>query len=144
MAEVMNEPYAPVSPYLMVDEGNAALEFYKRALNAEVRETYPYEGKLGHATLRINGGDVMLSDEFPAHADMTGTKSPKSLGGTTTTISLAVQDVDDWFDRAVDAGAAVLRAPNDEFYGRMAKVRDPYGHVWSFTGPQKGGGPEAA
>ena len=49
-------------------------------------ETYPWEGKLGHATLKINGGEVMLSDEFPEA--MTGTRSPKSLGGTTTTISL--------------------------------------------------------
>ena len=65
MSEV-EQKYAPVSAYLMVHDGNGALDFYKRAFAAEVRETYPYEGKLGHATLLINGGEIMLSDEFPA------------------------------------------------------------------------------
>lgn len=127
--------YARVSPYLMVDQGNAALEFYKAAFGAEVAETYPHEGRLGHATLKINGGDVMLSDEFPEYQAMVGTKAPRTLGGTTCTISLAVDDVDKWHERAVGAGAEVLRAPSDEFYGRMSKIRDPFGHVWSLTGP---------
>ena len=40
---------------------------------------------------------------------------------------------------ALEAGAESLRAPNDEFYGRMGKVRDPFGHSWSFSGPKKSG-----
>lgn len=49
-----------------------------------------------------------------------------------------MDDVDPWFERAVAAGCTVIRPPRDEFYGRMAKVRDPYGHVWGFAGPAKG------
>jgi PhnB protein len=132
----MAEPtYAAVGVYLMVDQGDAALEFYKRAFAAEVLETYPWEGKLGHATLRINGGEVMLSDEFPEAT--TGTRSPKSLGGTTTTVSLTVDDADAWFERALAAGAEVVRPLNDEFYGRSGKLRDPFGHVWSVVGPAR-------
>jgi PhnB protein len=127
--------YAPVSPYLMVHDGNGALDFYRRAFAAEVLDTYPYEGKLGHATLKINGGEVMLSDEFPEA--QTGVRSPKSLGGTTTTISLTVDDADTWFERALTAGAQVVRPLNDEFYGRSGKVRDPYGHTWGIVGPVK-------
>lgn len=134
------QAYAPVGVYLMVDRGAEAVEFYKSAFAAEVTETYPHEGKLGHATLKINGGEVMLSDEFPE--EMTGTRSPKSLGGTTTTISLSVDDADRWFERAVSAGAEVVRPLNDEFYGRSGKVRDPFGHTWGIVGPIKtaGGG----
>jgi PhnB protein len=127
--------YAPVSPYLMVDDGNGALDFYRQAFAAEVVETYPYEGKLGHATLVINGGEIMLSDEFPEA--MTGVRSPKALGGTTCTVSLVVDDADAWFDRAKAAGADVIRPLNDEFYGRSGKVRDPYGHTWGILGPVK-------
>jgi PhnB protein len=127
--------YARVSPYLMVHDGNGALDFYRRAFDAEVVETYPYEGKLGHATLRINGGEVMLSDEFPEAA--TGVRSPKSLGGTTCTISLTVEDADKWFERAIAAGAETVRPLNDEFYGRSGKVRDPFGHTWGIVGPLK-------
>lgn len=127
-----DESYSPISPYLMVHKGEEALEFYQQAFGAEVRETYPYEGKLGHATLRINGADVMISDEFPEA--MTGVQSPHSLGGTTCTISLAVDDADVWFNRALKAGADVIRELNDEFYGRSGKVRDPYGHTWGIVG----------
>ncbi|HVW85102.1 MAG TPA: VOC family protein [Bryobacteraceae bacterium] len=127
--------YAPVGVYLMVNDGNAALDFYKRAFAAEVTETYPWEGKLGHATLRINGGEVMLSDEFPEA--MTGVRSPRSLGGTTCTVTLSVDDADTWFERARTAGAEVVRALNDEFYGRSGKLRDPFGHTWGILGPVK-------
>ena len=127
--------YSPVSVYLMVHDGNAALDFYRRAFAADVTETYPYEGKLGHATLRINGSDVMLSDEFPEN--IAGTRSPRSLGGTTCTITLSVDDPDVWFDRAVAAGADTIRPLKDEFYGRSGKLRDPFGHVWGIIGPVK-------
>jgi PhnB protein len=127
--------YSPVSVYLMVNDGNAALDFYRRAFGADVTETYPYEGKLGHATLTVNGGDVMLSDEFPEA--VTGVRSPKSLGGTTCSVSLSVDDADTWFERARAAGAEVVRPLNDEFYGRSGKLRDPFGHVWGIVGPVK-------
>jgi PhnB protein len=127
--------YSPVSVYLMVDNGNAALDFYKRAFGAEVLETYPYEGKLGHATIKINGSDVMLSDEFPEAN--TGVRSPKSLGGTTCSVSLMVNDADAWFEKARAAGAEVIRPLNDEFYGRSGKLRDPFGHTWGIVGPVK-------
>lgn len=127
--------YAPLSVYLMVDRGEEALAFYTAAFGAEVTETYPWEGKLGHATLKINGGEVMVSDEFPEA--MTGVRSPRSLGGTTTTVSLTVDDADRWFERAVAAGAEVVRPLNNEFYGRSGKVRDPFGHTWGLLGPIK-------
>ena len=127
--------YSPVSVYLMVNDGNAALEFYRRAFGADVTETYPYEGKLGHATLTVNGGDVMLSDEFPE--EITGVRSPKSLGGTTCSVSLSVDDADAWFERARAAGAEVIRPLKDEFYGRAGKLRDPFGHTCGIVGPVK-------
>lgn len=125
--------YPPVSVYLMVHDGNAAIDFYQRAFAAEVVETYPWEGKLGHADIRINGSDVMLSDEYPV--EMTGVQSPKALGGTTCTVSLSVDDADKWFERATAAGADVIRPLADEFYGRSGKVRDPFGHTWGIVGP---------
>jgi PhnB protein len=125
--------YSPITPYLMVHDGQAALDFYKRAFAADVKETYPHEGKVGHATLSINGADVMLSDEFPV--EVTGVKSPRALGGTTSTVSLAVEDADAWFERAVKAGADVVRPLANEFYGRSGKLRDPFGHTWGIVGP---------
>ena len=137
MAEA-DGPYPPVSPYLMVRGAKAAIDFYQRAFGAVESEHYDMGERVGHSTLRINGGVVMLSDEFPEYAAEVGTKSPDELGGTTTTVNLAVDDVDAWFDRAINCGATSLRAPKDEFYGRHGKLRDPFGHVWSLVGPAKG------
>lgn len=126
--------YAPLSVYLMVHDGAAALDFYHRAFGGQVTETYPHEGKIGHATLKLpNGGEVMLSDEFPE--SITGVRTPKSLGGTTASIGLTVDDADAWFTRAVEAGCEVIRPLKDEFYGRSGKVRDPFGHTWGILGP---------
>ena len=57
--------------------------------------------------------------------------------GTTCTVSLVVDDADAWFNRARDAGAEIVRPPSDEFYGRSAKLRDPFGHTWGIVGPVK-------
>jgi PhnB protein len=129
--------YAPLSVYLMVEDGAGALEFYRRAFGADVTEEYPWEGKLGHATLKLpNGGEVMLSDEFPE--EITGVRTPKSLGGCTASVGLTVDDADAWFERAVSAGCEVIRPLKDEFYGRSGKVRDPFGHTWGILGPTLG------
>jgi PhnB protein len=77
----------------------------------------------------------MLSDEFPEA--LTGVRSPRSLGGTTCTILLMVDDADAWFERALAAGAQTVRPLNDEFFGRSGKVRDPYGHTCGIVGPVK-------
>jgi PhnB protein len=123
-----------IAPYLSVRDGAAAIDFYKTAFGAEELERYDYEGKLGHAALRINGGIVMLADEFPDMEEMVGNVAPPTLGGRTTfTVNLSVDDADAWFEKAVAAGATPIRALSDEFYGRHGKVRDPFGHVWSFV-----------
>jgi PhnB protein len=121
-----------VAPYLSVRDGAAAIAFYKTAFGAEELERFDYEGKLGHATLRINDHVLMLADEFPEMEDMTGNVAPPTLGGRTTfTINLTVDDADKWFDRAIKAGATPIRPVTDEFFGRHGKLRDPFGHVWS-------------
>ncbi|WP_394694369.1 VOC family protein [Hyphobacterium sp.] len=121
-----------VAPYLSVRDGAAAIAFYKKAFDAEELERFEYEGKLGHATLRINDHVLMLADEFPEMEEMTGNVAPPTLGGRTTfTINLTVDDADQWFERAIAAGATAIRPVTAEFFGRHGKLRDPFGHVWS-------------
>jgi PhnB protein len=123
-----------VAPYLSVRGGAAAIDFYKSAFAAEELERYDFEGKIGHATLRINDHVLMLADEFPEMESMTGNVAPDTLDGRTTfTINLTVDDADTWFDRAIKAGATEIRSVTDEFYGRHGKLRNPFGHVWSIV-----------
>ncbi|MEU0494845.1 VOC family protein [Mycobacterium sp. NPDC006124] len=127
-----------VSPYLVVDDAAAAIDFYVAAFGAEELGRVPRpDGKIVNAALRINGSIVMLNDDFP---EACGGKSmtPKSLGGTPVTIHLTVTDVESQFRRAVDAGGTVVTPLEDMFWGdRYGVIRDPFGHVWSLGQPMR-------
>lgn len=123
--------YPPLSPALTVTDAAAAIEFYKHAFAAEERSRLidPESGKIGHAELMINGALVMLADEYPEF-----NKSPQTLGGTAVKLGLMSANANADFDRAVKAGAEVLRPLTDEFYGhRSGTLRDPFGHEWTIS-----------
>ncbi len=121
-----------VIPHLVVDDAAAAIDFYVKAFNAvEVGRVPGPGGKLIHAAISINGGSVYLNDDFP---DFNEGKSstPLALGGTPVTIHLEVTDVDARYQQALDAGATVIAALEDQFWGaRYGVLRDPFGHHWS-------------
>ena len=125
-----------LSPHLVVDDANAAIDFYVKAFGAvEVGRIPGPDGKLIHGAVQIDGATVMLADDFP---EMSGGKSmtPKALGGTPVTIHLTVTDVETRFQQAVDAGATVVMPLEDQFWGdRYGIVRDPFGHQWSLGQP---------
>jgi PhnB protein len=131
MADVkpIPEGYPSVMPYLIVDGGVAAIEFYGKVLGATERMRMPGpDGKIGHAELEVGDSLIMLADEHPE----VGAVGPKTVGGTPVTIHVYVEDVDDVFQRAIDAGAKELRGVEDQFYGdRSAQFEDPFGHRWS-------------
>ena len=120
--------YHTVTPYLACGDAAGAIEFYKKAFAAaEVIRIPGPGGKIGHAEVRIGDSPVMLTDEY-AEMDFLG---PRSRGGTTVHIHLYVKDVDAMVERAVAAGAKLLRAVKDQFYGdRTGSLEDPFGHVW--------------
>jgi PhnB protein len=126
-----------VLPHLTVDDAAAAIDFYVKAFDGVElgRVPGPDGKKLIHAALNINGSTVMLNDDFPEHNDGKSS-TPKALGGTPVTIHLVVTDVDNQFQRAVDAGATVVMPVDDMFWGdRYGVLRDPFGHQWSLGQP---------
>src|SRR5919197_2576720 len=124
------EGYHTITPYLAVDDAAKAIEFYKRAFGAEERVRMPSpDGKVAHAELQIGDSLVMLSDPF----EQSRGKSPKELGGTTMSLFLYVEDVDEFYKQALDAGAAG-QEPEDMFWGdRLGRVTDPFGHDWQIA-----------
>src|SRR6266540_2035798 len=88
------------------------------------------DGKIGHAELAIGDSVIMLADEHPDMAYL----GPKSIGGTSVTIHVYVEDSDATFDTAVKAGAKSLRPVEDQFYGdRSGQFEDPFGHRWNVS-----------
>jgi PhnB protein len=126
--------YHTVTPYLSIKGAKDALAFYARAFGAEV--VYQLDmpgGKIGHAEIRIGDSRIMLADEMPQMPDAV-TKSPATLRATTVGLCLYVDDVDQRFKLAVEAGAIVKRPVADQFYGdRNGTLQDPFGHVWTLA-----------
>ena len=122
-----------ITAYLSVNDGNAAIEFYKKAFGAEEVMRIPGpEGKgIGHADLLLFGRThLLLADES---RDI-GHLSPQTLGGSPVLLHIYVEDVDATVERAVAAGAKLVRPIRDEFYGdRAGGLEDPFGHRWSFA-----------
>ena len=123
--------YPRVTPYLAIDGAAAAIDFYKKAFGATERMRMGGPGgKIGHAEIEIEGGLIMLADEYP---DM-DFRSPKTLGGSPVTVHMYVADVDAFCARAAAAGATVVRAVVDQIYGdRSCQLKDPFGHTWSIA-----------
>ncbi|KJS02044.1 MAG: glyoxalase [Desulfobulbaceae bacterium BRH_c16a] len=118
-----------VTPQLICAGAAEAIEFYKRAFNAiEVGRMPGPDGKLIHAMIRIGDSMLMLVDEFPEW----GAIGPKITKGSPVTIHLYVEDVDDFVEQAVKAGARITMPLQDMFWGdRYGQLEDPFGHHWS-------------
>lgn len=126
--------YHAVTPYLAIKGARQALEFYKKAFGAEVIYTLDMpDGRIGHAEVQIGNSRLMLSDEMPEMPDAI-TRSPSTLGGSTTGFNIYLENADDAFQKAVAAGAKVRRPVTTQFYGdRSGTLEDPFGHFWTLS-----------
>ncbi|WP_455283801.1 VOC family protein [Cupriavidus necator] len=109
----------------------AALDWLERAFGFErVMVIRDQQDQLVHSEMRFGDSYLMVGSEW---ADFTA--SPASVGGKNTqTVHVHLQEgLDQHCERARAAGAAIVREPQDEFYGdRSYTARDPEGHVWTF------------
>jgi uncharacterized glyoxalase superfamily protein PhnB len=130
MINPVPEDFHTITPQLVVKGVTEAIGWYTRALGANelLRNVAPDGEKVMHAELLLGDSRFFVHDEFP------GLASPASLGGSSVTLHLYVQDVDALYARAVDAGAEPLQPPENQFWGdRYGMIRDPFGHRWSIA-----------
>jgi uncharacterized glyoxalase superfamily protein PhnB len=121
-----------IYPSLRYNDAKAAIQWLKSALGFQAREVYPGDGDtIAYAELSLAGNLIMLAS---VRDDPYG-KSPRSLGGVTGGVYIALetaQDVDACHARAKAAGAEIVRELGDTDYGSHDfGVRDPEGHIWS-------------
>ena len=126
----------PLTPYLVVSDAAAAVEFYKQAFGAEPDgepHFMPGTEKIMHVRVRINGALIMLADDFGPSMNRPS-ETPQALCGSPITLALNVQDARTFWDRAVAAGAIVTMPLADMFWGdRYGQFNDPFGHKWSVS-----------
>jgi PhnB protein len=117
------EGYHTITPNIIVQGVEKAIEFYKRAFGAEekVRLTMP-NGAITHAELKIGDSRLNLGEPiegWPAHPLLA---------------QLYVEDSDASFKQAVAAGARVTMPMTDMFFGsREGRVVDPFGNTWTIS-----------
>lgn len=133
MTDALNEH--ALCPHLVCAGAAEAIDFYRRAFGAEEVMRLPGQnGKIMHASLRLNGRIVMLVDENPDF----GIVGPKTLGGTPVTLHLNVPDADKAAADVVSAGAKLLMPVAEQFWGdRYGLVEDPFGHRWALATPAR-------
>ncbi len=122
------EGYQSLMPHLTVTDGPGAIDFYSKAFDAkELYRLIEPNGKIGHAEVQIGDSVFMLADEYPDF----GALAPPSLGGSPAKLCINVENADKCTDRALAAGATLLRKPETGFHGfRQSLVACPYGYQW--------------
>jgi uncharacterized glyoxalase superfamily protein PhnB len=120
-----------LTPHITVRDAKSAIEFYKKALNAQVlNASHTPDGRVMHASLKIGDSVLMLNDEFP---EWGGNAAPRTDAGGYM-IHVYVDNVDTVFNQAVAAGATVKMPLMDQFWGdRYGTLVDPYGFRWSLA-----------
>jgi PhnB protein len=126
-------------PHLIVVDVAQAVEFYKRALGAEESERVGSGTRSRSACVELRIGPAVfhVCDALPE--DGCGQEWEKH-SRVAVILHLEVEDCDHVLARAVAAGAEVIYPPRDMSWGdRYARIRDPFGHEWSFahTGTQQ-------
>ncbi|MCI0600692.1 MAG: VOC family protein [Beijerinckiaceae bacterium] len=129
----MDDPFsrpAMVSSVIYKDPW-AALDWLEKAFGFERSMVITDKnGNLGHSEMRFGEGLIYVGSEWANY-----TASPSSTGGKNTqSVHIHLKEgLDAHCARARAAGAAIMREPEDQFYGdRTYSAKDPEGHVWTF------------
>jgi PhnB protein len=124
------EGYNSITPYLIIKGAAQAIDYYKNVFGATqtVRMDTP-DGKVGHAELKIGNSHFMLADENPKMGE--GHASAATIGASPVSLYVYLPNVDQVVQKAVAAGAKMLKPVEDQFYGdRTGFIQDPFGHLW--------------
>lgn len=134
------EGYNSVTPYLIIKGAAQAIEYYKNVFGAtEVVRMDGPDGTVGHAELQIGDSRIMLADENPEM----GNRSAATIGASPVSLYLYMPDCDSVVEKAVAAGAKILKPVQDQFYGdRSGFIQDPFGHLWGVATHKEDVSPE--
>lgn len=122
-----------LSPYMTVRDAGASLEFYAKAFGFKVEGMVmkDAQGVVQHAGMSLGEAKIMFAPQRMS-SDM---RTPAASGATDSlSLYVYVKSVDALAKRAQSAGAQLLQAPADQFWGdRIAIFRDPDGYHWTFA-----------
>ncbi|PYX44124.1 MAG: hypothetical protein DMG79_21150, partial [Acidobacteria bacterium] len=128
VAEPVAAARTTASPRMAFRDPAKAIEFYKKALGAKEIFRFEVGGDIPHAEIMIGDSSINVTGEWPEG----GRFSAETLGNSPISLSIFVDDVDQFAEKAVAAGMKVVRPLKDQFYGhRDVTLADPFGYLWT-------------
>ncbi|GJL77197.1 MAG: glyoxalase [Nitrospinaceae bacterium] len=125
------EGFTSVTPYIVMDDPVAAIEFYKKALGAEEKMRFPTpEGGAMYVEFQVGNARMMIGSPCPDD----DAKSAKSLDGSPISFYVYVEDLEASFNKGKSAGMSVKKEVEEMFWGdRMGTLRDPFNVEWTLA-----------
>lgn len=116
------EGYQTLMPYLILKNASQFLEFTKNIFGASEKMKHLNEdNSIMHAEIQIGDSTVMF-----AQAGEQWTEQPAGL-------FIYVNNVDETYIRALEAGATSILEPREQDYGKSGGIKDPCGNTWWIT-----------
>lgn len=114
--------YQTVMPYLILKDAADFIAFTQNVFGAN--ETYKAmrdENIIMHGEIMIGGSTIMFAD------------STDRYGAQPAGLFVYVDDADETYKKAIEAGASVATELADQPYGRSGGITDPFGNTWWIT-----------
>ncbi|KVP19891.1 glyoxalase [Burkholderia multivorans] len=122
-----------LTPYLTVRNARASIDFFQAAFGFALRDVLDEDGAIMHVEMVYRGQLIVMF--APEGAFGSTARTPKSANAIAPqSFYLYVDDVDATWQRALDAGAKSLTAPQDQFWrDRFAQIEDLDGYRWALA-----------
>lgn len=121
-----------IVPFLVVNNGARAVEFYTKAFEADVLEKYESQDGKVVAHISVDGATFWMGDEEAEFGNL----SPSTIGGSPVRMVIITSDPDGVYERALTAGATQICPVTVEESWTIGKLKDPFGHVWEIGHPR--------
>ncbi|MBF4491003.1 VOC family protein [Flavobacterium sp. MR2016-29] len=122
----MNDIKTTIKPFLTVQDGIKAIEFYKSAFGAIETKRFELENQKIFSVIEIESAVFYLSDEERCNGNL----KPDIKSNSPIRIILETKNADEIFEKALKFGAKEICPIKTEEDWRIGKLKDPFGHVW--------------
>ncbi len=123
-----------IIPTLRYKDAPKAIDWLCKAFGFERHLVVTGEnGTIAHAQLSLGNAMIMLGSKNENEYGK-WLRTPKEIGGLNTQAPyILVDQIDEHYKKAIQAGAEILIDIKDQEYGgRVYTCRDPEGHIWNF------------
>ncbi len=123
-----------VIPGMRYRDAPAAIDWLCRAFGFSRHLVVPDEdGGIAHAQLALGNGMIMLGSYRDEGEYDRLVRLPEDAGGSTQAAYIVIEEIEDHYQRAVEAGARVVYELAEQDYGgKLYSALDPEGHLWNF------------